>query len=428
MKRWSFSLAVTLMLAMLTPAASASSFEGGFVDGEVYLSKSGSPYSLTSTVEISRGAKLTVEAGVILDVKHKGSVFRSAGTLELLGTPDQKIRVLNAGNLWETAGNFAAKSDLKMVHVEALGIESVFSALNQGQRLEVTDSVFVGDPRKSQPMYSWLTFCEECKIMRNTFRSLPGLWIKTYSSPDRDAQVADNLFIGNSTSTVGAVSKNQWLASDGSTRLNGNSFTGFKGPVLAMESAERDWEVGGNYFDGADSVTALNLITRDLSGYKPLVSSTLATASAAAPGVIVELPADPTVFRWIFRGQTLSVTAMSLETGVDTVVVSAGKFSSSTAIFSNSRKANLSFPRVSLPGKAPIKLQLSSRLLRNSFDLTKVHRNCASVWREFDGGIAKSASSRNKGVRARKAPTVFASLYNLNSKLDRDRDGIVCER
>jgi hypothetical protein len=50
------------------------------------------------------------------------------------------------------------------------------------------------------------------------------------------------------------------------------------------------------------------------------------------------------------------------------------------------------------------------------------------VWREFDGGIAKSASSRNKGVRARKAPTVFASLYNLNSKLDRDRDGIVCER
>lgn len=428
MRRISLTLALVLVSTFFAPASSASTFAGGFVDGNMFLSKSGSPYVLTSTIKVSRGATLTVEAGVVFDLKHKGTVFQSAGAIELLGTSVEKIRILNAGNIWETAGNFAAKSSLKMVHVEAIGIESLFSDLNQGQNLEVTDSVFVGDPRKSQPMYSWLTFCENCRIERNTFRALPGLWLKTYSSPDRDAQVVDNLFIGNSTSTVGAVSRGQWVASDGSTRLTGNSFIGFNGPVLAMESAERDWEVGGNYFDGADPSAAFNLVTRDLSGFRPLVSGTLASPSLTSPSKIIELPKDPIVFRWMFRGQTLLVTATSLETGFDTVAVNAGRFSSSTAIFSDTRRAKFSFARVSLTGKPPVTLKLSSLLMTNSFDLSRTHRNCASVWREFDGGVAKSANSRNKGVAARKAPTVFASLYNLNSTLDRDRDGILCER
>jgi homospermidine synthase len=44
-------------------------------------------------------------------------------------------------------------------------------------------------------------------------------------------------------------------------------------------------------------------------------------------------------------------------------------------------------------------------------------------------GVAKSKTVRNKGGKTRYPPTVYRNVYDLNdTKLDRDRDGIACER
>lgn len=39
-----------------------------------------------------------------------------------------------------------------------------------------------------------------------------------------------------------------------------------------------------------------------------------------------------------------------------------------------------------------------------------------------------NATVRNKGGKTKYAPTVNAAVYNNNKGLDRDKDGIACER
>lgn len=56
------------------------------------------------------------------------------------------------------------------------------------------------------------------------------------------------------------------------------------------------------------------------------------------------------------------------------------------------------------------------------------YKNCAELNKVFSGGIAKSAGTRNKGKATKSVPYVSAKGYNLNKSLDRDKDGLVCER
>lgn len=53
---------------------------------------------------------------------------------------------------------------------------------------------------------------------------------------------------------------------------------------------------------------------------------------------------------------------------------------------------------------------------------------CAGLWATFDGGLAKSAKAKNKGKKAVRRATVSSSFYASNKALDKDHDGLVCER
>ena len=64
------------------------------------------------------------------------------------------------------------------------------------------------------------------------------------------------------------------------------------------------------------------------------------------------------------------------------------------------------------------------------------YANCKALNAKYPGGVAKSASARNmKTVNGRLVPAaskyrpkVSASLYKTYKSMDRDRDGIACER
>jgi hypothetical protein len=56
------------------------------------------------------------------------------------------------------------------------------------------------------------------------------------------------------------------------------------------------------------------------------------------------------------------------------------------------------------------------------------YSNCADVWKYFDGGIARTDKSLNKGPKVKRTPTTFNIAYDLSKPLDRDKDGLVCER
>lgn len=56
------------------------------------------------------------------------------------------------------------------------------------------------------------------------------------------------------------------------------------------------------------------------------------------------------------------------------------------------------------------------------------YKNCTALNKVYPGGVAKSSSSTNKGGKIRLAQVVNAKLYDLNKSLDRDKDGLACER
>lgn len=58
----------------------------------------------------------------------------------------------------------------------------------------------------------------------------------------------------------------------------------------------------------------------------------------------------------------------------------------------------------------------------------KKFKNCTELNKTYKGGVAKSATTKNKGGATRYKPYANAALYTANSKMDRDKDGIACEK
>lgn len=59
---------------------------------------------------------------------------------------------------------------------------------------------------------------------------------------------------------------------------------------------------------------------------------------------------------------------------------------------------------------------------------TAKYKNCSELNKVYPGGIAQNAKVQNKGGKTKYKPSVSPSLYKLHTGLDRDKDGIACER
>nr|WP_231891420.1 excalibur calcium-binding domain-containing protein [Paenibacillus swuensis] len=56
------------------------------------------------------------------------------------------------------------------------------------------------------------------------------------------------------------------------------------------------------------------------------------------------------------------------------------------------------------------------------------YKNCTELTKVYPGGVARTASVKNKGGKTKKKPFVSKELYDANDKSDRDNDLIACER
>lgn len=63
-----------------------------------------------------------------------------------------------------------------------------------------------------------------------------------------------------------------------------------------------------------------------------------------------------------------------------------------------------------------------------SVEIKKPFKNCAAVNAQYPGGVAKSDKSVNKGGVSTQAPMVDKKLYAKIKGMDRDKDGIACEK
>ena len=63
----------------------------------------------------------------------------------------------------------------------------------------------------------------------------------------------------------------------------------------------------------------------------------------------------------------------------------------------------------------------------------KKFKNCAALNKKYPGGVAEKATSVNKNKagmlqKSKKAPKISSKIYKKNKGLDRDKDGIACEK
>jgi hypothetical protein len=56
------------------------------------------------------------------------------------------------------------------------------------------------------------------------------------------------------------------------------------------------------------------------------------------------------------------------------------------------------------------------------------YTNCTALSKVYKGGVARSSSVKNKGGKTKYKPFVSKELYAANTKLDRDKDFIACEK
>ncbi|WP_180955253.1 excalibur calcium-binding domain-containing protein [Peribacillus deserti] len=56
------------------------------------------------------------------------------------------------------------------------------------------------------------------------------------------------------------------------------------------------------------------------------------------------------------------------------------------------------------------------------------YKNCTELNKVYKGGVAKSSTTKNKGGKTKYKPFAHKALYDKNTKSDRDKDGIACER
>ncbi len=62
--------------------------------------------------------------------------------------------------------------------------------------------------------------------------------------------------------------------------------------------------------------------------------------------------------------------------------------------------------------------------------VAKKYTSCADLLQKYPNGVAKNKKARNRAVRGGFAkPKISKKLYRTsNSRLDRDRDGVMCEQ
>ena len=66
----------------------------------------------------------------------------------------------------------------------------------------------------------------------------------------------------------------------------------------------------------------------------------------------------------------------------------------------------------------------------------KKYQNCTQLHKKYPGGVAKTSKVRNTKkqngrivpAKSTRSPRVDKALYDKNKGLDRDKDGIACER
>lgn len=76
---------------------------------------------------------------------------------------------------------------------------------------------------------------------------------------------------------------------------------------------------------------------------------------------------------------------------------------------------------------ASVALACLAAQTQNSAAAVRVYKNCSLLNNDYPGGVAKPGAL-NRGGKTKFQPKYDLNLYLVNSKSDRDKDGVACEK
>lgn len=240
-------------------------------------------------------------------------------------------------------------------------------------------------------------------------------------------------FVGTSMSMSMRITTELWCqgavvmnntASPAVPTLFISNYVSVKAPIVTFNSAPLFENVSGSTYQG---VFGESFWSGHSDGTGPKIAFKILSCEGSSVPVLGDIV--------VGRCQVLASGEVSGKS-LTTPLYSFAKPSSTHCIFmlvtiSNSwSKAFRSSTQ--LPFKASAPVVVKKPTLPNSTGATKYastkYPNCATLNKRFSGGIRKFKTTVNKGSALRITPFTSLTGYTKNAHLDRDKDGIACEK
>jgi hypothetical protein len=263
----------------------ASSSIGGLISSDLVLTKSGSPYIMTSTLQIPAGLSVTVQAGVEIRTSGINTVFWNQGNLIFAGSKNDPIRVTGKFDLFISLKNAPLGSKLSIIGtlIDGGGTLWAFGGYSGYTEITMEDSEL-----KDVSGYTYLWYPpNKVIVQRNVFINSGGFSIG-FDARDGKSSVSilNNLFIGASTTDYWIEA---WASYGGQVEVHGNEFRSGPYTAVQLKPNYKDGKINasGNFW-GTQSLTVIGTYVKDKSDGLEFadsidVSSPLAQVPASVP-------------------------------------------------------------------------------------------------------------------------------------------------
>lgn len=280
------------------PATTApTSFSGGAITGDVVLADKGSPYLISTPIDIPTGATLTINPGVEISAKAS-TLFRVQGSLVVSGSSEKPV-VIRVAELFIQTVESNTREDAQKVDISFAHIAGGRNFEINAKSFALRDSEIVNQKScQSGSPNSVKVTSASTSFVRNYFKSICGFDFNvTFGSfgPRGTFTVENNHFAGNSLTSSWLSASALWKDT---LTLRGNSFIGATTKVLETGFFKTSVFANSNYWGSITLQQARSLVEGSVGDtFNPpsaILESLLASPAAQTPAAQRHLTIEST--------------------------------------------------------------------------------------------------------------------------------------